>query len=238
MVMKEKNLRYLTAGCFILIGLIATWNIITLINDYYYNYSPSIPEIIYPLGCFLIAISILISRPILATAGCCISAIRDIVYCLKILGVQFSYFLPRFLLLLFWILLISTSLNKKSAKQLGLVAGATQAFGTITGIIFMIFCNWGIPYFLSNVPDCLSIIFNSLFRNIPLILGGFLFGLAISTMPQDKFITNKTNIASTTTTSKNIETHTERLAKLKTLLDAGHITQEEFETKKKEISNL
>ena len=76
--------------------------------------------------------------------------------------------------------------------------------------------------------------FRGFLSNILLIVGTFVIGMAVDCITV-KVSTGTNEATGKVVSSTPAESQIERLTKLKGLLDSGVISQEEFETKKKQI---
>jgi len=226
MIMEKNNssLRYVAGACF---GIDAILIIINLVQNAQNGYSFNAWPLLTLVGAVLIAIAMFASIPMLIAVGGGVSAIPSARTLISYLGnmdyVPKRYFIAALVLLVVWILIIVSGVNKKSGKTLAMIAGALSALRFFV-IIFGNKLDYG--FFGLNARGFLSY--------LVIIVGVFMIGLATESLPS--------NAKTATTTSANVGTKTtsaesqiERLTKLKTLLDSGVISQEEFETKKKQI---
>ena len=127
-------------------------------------------------------------------------------------GLGFEYFIKGFIGLVVCTLFEVIGLNRKNAKMICIVAGALLA------VRFLL----GFEYFLSDIADILEIV------------GIIMMGLALN-IDDAQDSSSKTASTSSIHSMTPAESQTDRLAKLKDLLDNGVISQEEFDAKKKQI---
>lgn len=239
MIMEKNNssLRYVAGACF---GIYAILIIIYLVQNAQNGYSFNAWALLTLVGAVLIAIAMFASIPMLIAVGGFVSA----VYSARTLGGYVSafysaralisslgymdfflnrYFINELILLVVWILIIVSGVNKKSGKTLAMIAGALSALRFFV-IIFGNKLDYG--SFGLNAIGFLSY--------LVIIVGTFMIGLASESLLSDEKAVVKASVnAGTNATSA--ESQVERLTKLKTLLDSGVISQEEFDEKKKQI---
>ena len=229
MIMEKNNssLRYVAGACFAGEAVIV---LIDLVQNGFYFWT-----LLCLAGYALIAVSMFAALPILTTAGAGVYAITA----LRLLIIYFGYikedgfaWFPKRLLftailfLAFWVILIVVGTNKKSAKQLSFVAGGVAI---LRFAIAMIGDKVAYGSFVLTFRDFLSYVL--------LIVGAFMIGMAIDCITVK--VSTGTNVATSKAVSSTpAESQIDRLTKLKGLLDSGVISQEEFETKKKQILGL
>lgn len=224
----EKNissLRYVAGACF------AGTTVLCLISRFQYGFG--FWGSLCLAGYALIAVSMFASLPILTSAGAGLLAVNSIrnliIYFGYIIEDGFAWF-PKYrlfeeiLFLAFCVLLIVVGINKKSAKQLGFVAG---------GVYVLSYAIYWIGNKVANGSFGLS--FRSFLFFVLFTVGAFMIGMAVDCI-NTKASTGTNEETGTAAFSTPAEGQVERLTKLKTLLDSGIISQEEFETKKKQIS--
>ena len=153
-----------------------------------------------------------------------VSSVRTlIIYLGNMDYVPKRYFIAALILLVVWILIIVSGVNKKSGKTLAMIAGALSALRFFV-IIFGNKLDYG--SFGLNAIGFLSY--------LVIIVGTFMIGLASESLLSDEKAVVKTSV-NAGTNATFAESQVERLTKLKTLLDSGVISQEEFDEKKKQI---
>lgn len=214
----KKTLQYITAACF---ALLAVNTLITLVRlDEF-----AIFTLLVLISYALIAVAIILPMPVFAAIGTGISVfvnLRSLINFITAFGgdifdYDFLFFaaLSDLLGIACFVLLLITCLNKKNAKTLGIVAAALYFVRTILLII-----------------EGATFSFRSYIATALIIAGAVLLGMVFSdNSEQSAAATVSTAVTPTTDYSDAIE----KLTKLKSLLDAGIISQEEFDAKKAEI---
>lgn len=209
--MVNKTLQYITTICFALIAVKA-------IIDCFGNFS--LGGLVYAVGSVLVVIAILNVTTKLSTVGFGVIAI-SVLYSLVLNLKTLMLFEPSFLLLfvyivdlIVYIFLMIAGIYPKSAKTLGIIS----AILAIIDLALMVISN--------SVVEGFQFVTTTILSKVLLIVGAILLGLtydSISKMKaQEKLESNKT----------------ERLIYLKSLLDKGIITKEEFDAKKKQLLGL
>ena len=229
MIMEKNNssLRYVAGACF---GIDAILIIINLVQNAQNGYSFNAWALLTLVGAVLIAIAMFASIPMVIADGGGVSAVSSARTLISYLGnmdyVPKRYFIAALILLVVWILIIVSGVNKKSGKTLAMIAGALLALR-----FFVIIIGNKLDYgsFGLNARGFLSY--------LVLIVGAFMIGLASESLPSDGKVVVKTS-ATAGTNATSAESQVEKLTKLKTLLDSGVISQEEFDAKKKQILGL
>lgn len=226
MIMEKNNssLRYVAGACF---GIDAILIIINLVQNARNGYSFNAWTLLTVVGAVLIAIAMFASIPMLIAVGGGVSAVSSAIGFIIYLGymdyLPKRYFIDALIPLVVWILIIVSGVNKKSGKTLAMIAGALSALRFFV-IIFGNKLDYG--SFGLNARGFLSY--------LVIIVGTFMIGLASESLLSDEKAVVKTSVnAGTNATSA--ESQVERLTKLKTLLDSGVISQEEFDEKKRQI---
>jgi hypothetical protein len=133
-----------------------------------------------------------------------------------------SVFIPAILFLVIWVLLLVAGLNPKSTKKLGIAAGIIAAVRFLFSLIINLI-----------VDGLLGLTFTGFLSYLALIVGALMIGLSASDNAAKEI--PATAASKATMVEKNSESQIDRLTKLKSLLDSGVITQEEFDQKKKQI---
>jgi len=132
------------------------------------------------------------------------------------------FFIPAILFLVIWVLLLIASLNPKLTKKLGIAAGIIAAVRFLFSLISNLIVN-----------GSLGLTFTGFLSYLALIVGALMIGLSATDNAAKEI--SATAASKATLVEKNSETQIDRLTKLKSLLDNGVITQEEFDQKKKQI---
>lgn len=218
---KNNSLRYVSGACFTLVAILS-------IPGSFNGDSEWIWMLLCEASYVLIAIAMFASVPMLIAIGGGISAIVSVrnLICQLVYGFPTSFIIATILSLVAWVLIVVAALNMKNGRILGIVSSvliAVQYLVTIFGykIVFGIFV-FQLSEFLINLG---------------LILGVLMMGLALG----DNLFKHSETANSKANGNGNVtseESQTERLIKLKELLDKGVISQEEFEAKKKQILGM
>lgn len=224
----RKTLRLIAGACFAISAVLTIVSFAqTLINGFDFWVFLIILLLVIMDG--LIAVSMFTSTPILTTVG---SAGQLFFYSLILMsniatrefyaGNFGRILLSDILKLFIWLSLIIAGIDTKLAKRMGIIAGVIAAVEFVANIIgnLTIFGSIGISFigYLSSLVTIVGV----------LLVGLSLEGLgtrkvaAVASGGKAKIQQGSDNII-------------ERLTRLKALLDKGIITQEEFETKKKQI---
>lgn len=213
--MENKAIKYLTSICFA---------ILALYNAYWLIEAIEITGVISVVGCILVVISILTSTNILTTIGLFLIATVELINFFKGIGlfVDLKFF---YTLIVIWgvdaivyLCLLVISIRKNFAKTVGIIATFFSMFRLVFGIIRLGF-NFNIIFYGLLLAAC----------SICLWLN----------------YVGVTNVAKTSRSNESInvannfsDDNIEKIVRLKNLLDAGMITQEEFDEKKKKLLNL
>lgn len=221
--MKDNNntFKYIAGACF---AVLVVLSVISMIQNgfYFWNLFPMI-------GAALIAVSMFVSVPALTAIGSAlygVGAIRTLILYFGYL--QDSWFpkmiiIPAILFLVIWVLLLIASLNPKLTKKLGIAAGIIAAVRFLFSLISNLIVNGSLGL----------ITFTGFLSHLALIVGALMIGLSATNNAAKEI--SATAASKATLVEKNSETQIDRLTKLKSLLDNGVITQEEFDQKKKQI---
>lgn len=237
MIMEKNNssLRYVAGACF---GIYAILIIIDIVQDAQYGFPFDAWAFLTLVGAVLIAIAMFASIPMLIAVGGGVSAVSSAITFIIYLGnmdyFPKRYFITDLILLVVWILIIVSGVNKKSGKTLAMIAGALLALR-----FFVIIFGNKLDYGSFGLLDYGSFGLNArvfLSYLVP-IVGTFMIGLASESLHSDGKVVVKTS-ATAGTNATSAESQVEKLTKLKTLLDSGVISQEEFDAKKKQILGL
>lgn len=208
-----RNLRFASGLCF---SFIAILNIINMSS-----HKLEVWDLLLLTGIILLAVSLFVAKPILSTIGstvCIICEIHRIIFWIKIL-MDMHWFSVRIvasllLPLLFYIFLFIASLSPHITKPFGLAAGGAAV------IRFLLL--------ISDSSDFKAI---TIFLYVIPIIAAILLALSCPAK------TNRKDTIKTVTPmpASSVESQTDRLLKLKSLLDNNVITQEEFDSKKNQI---
>lgn len=192
---------------------------IVIINFLYANVY--LPNVITLFGYILLAVGILFSIRELVLGG----IIANIAQCVFKLIILFRYglYVPSLIYRVLIIALFVFALMTLAGK-------ATKSFQSIA-IYIRLFC-FVLALFPLSVPRSFSSLFSEYFY--PLIETIAFISLLMLIYRGSICMPKKTAI-SQHTKSNNVSNKIETLSKLKALLDAGTITQEEFDTKKQQL---
>lgn len=218
MMKNRETLRLIAGACF---AISAVLTIVSYAPKLSYGFAAFIiPLLFLVIMDGLIAVSMFTSTPILTTVG---SAGQLVFSSLRLIS-DIEFFadsgniglilLPTILRLFMWLSLIIASIKTKSAKRMGIIAGVIAA----------------VEFVVKIIGHCT--IFGSAIR-IVTIVGVLLVGLSLDGLPARKVAAVASGGQAKIQQGSN--NTIERLTRLKALLDKGIITQEEFETKKKQI---
>ena len=212
----KNTFKYIAGACFAVLVVLSGISMI-LNGFYFWNLFPLI-------GAALIAVSMFVSVPALTAIGSAlygVGAIRTLILYIGYLqDSRFPkrFFIPAILFLVMWVLLLVAGINPKSTKKLGIAAGIIATVRFLFSLI-------------SNLIASGSL--GLTFTDLALIVGALMIGLSASDNTGKEIpaiATSKTAVV-----EKNSENQIDRLTKLKSLLDSGVLTQEEFDQKKKQI---
>lgn len=229
--MNKKALRIVAGVLFLLQAVIP---LIVFLLDYGQLYPGRIWWRYMEAGGFiLIAISLFADFPILTVLG----AIANIVYASFLMKAQFLSFLNLFssrflsrsygklalcyyvITIIAFLLLALGGITRRAAKPLGILSGALYAISIV---------------FLSNIwSSSFSFRTIGLFGALYIVLfliGAILLGIGFSEPKEQAMAATRSSAPSSA-----ISTKLDQLTRLKSLLDMGALTQEEFEEKKRQI---
>lgn len=221
----KRTLRYIAGACF---AIYAVLIVVSLVRNGFYAGS------LFPLiGAVLIAVSMFASIPVLTTVGSAlhlVSAAGTLIGYIILMLNDYSWFLMRYLLysimfLVIWFFLLIASINTKSAKSMGIIAGIVAAVHFVAVII-------------GNIADggSIGLTFLNVLSYLVIIAGALLIGLS-SEASEINQVTSSVS-SDKAQIQQGSDNTIERLTKLKALLDNGVITQEEFDSKKKQIIGM
>lgn len=214
-MMKENNntFKYIAGACF---AVLVVLSVIFKIQNGYYFWGPFLM-----IGYALIAVSMFVSVPALTAIGSALEGVCAIHMLISYFGYlqdpwfPKGFFISPILYLVIWVLLLVASLNPKLTKKLGIAAGIIAA-------VWSLFESVSLGLTLTEFLDYLA-----------LIVGTLMIGLSATDNAVKEI--SATTASKATLVEKNSETQIDRLIKLKSLLNNGVITQEEFDQKKKQI---
>lgn len=226
--MKNNKARYIAGCCFMVLVL---WSLVNLIR---YDSFGCLIELV---GFLLVAISLLVSVPVLSTIGFAIMFVYasvltvDNIASLIIDGglrglvrwISLSDVIPL-AFAVYALLLVVASFRSKSAKTLGISATGVALVRVIMIAIY-------------NSKGGYGITINTILWNVLIMCGAILFGFVqntISTQKQSK----QSQMAEKTNHVSDEISNLEKIVKLKKMLDAGILTEEEFNAKKKQFLGL
>lgn len=221
--MKENNntFKYIAGACF---AVLVVLSVISMIQNGFYFWN-----LFSMIGAALIAVSMFVSVPALTAIGSALYGVGAIRTLILYFGyMQYSSFpkmtfIPAILFLVIWVLLLIASLNPKLTKKLGIAAGIIAAVRFLFSLISSLIVNGSLGL----------ITFTGFLSPLALIVGALMIGLSATDNAAKEI--SATAASKATLVEKNSETQIDRLTKLKSLLDNGVITQEEFDQKKKQI---
>lgn len=224
--MKDNNntFKYIAGASF---ALLAVLTVIDMIQYELYFWG-----LFSLIGSALIAVSMFVSVPALTAIGSALYGViaihllitdfQDVWGYVEDSWFLIQFFIPGILFLVFWVLLFVAGLNPKSTKKLGIAAGIIAVVSFLCGLISNLIVN-GSP----GMP------FTGFLYYLAGIVGALMIGLSAPDNAAKEIPANAASKA--TMVEKNYESQIDRLTKLKSLLDSGAITQEEFDQKKKQI---
>ncbi|MBQ5953671.1 MAG: SHOCT domain-containing protein [Lachnospiraceae bacterium] len=218
----KKTLRYIAGACFAIAAILL---IVSMVKNGFSVWS------LLPLaGAVLIAASMFMSTSILTTVGSAlylVSAVKSLITYINYSSGDHHYYSKLVVLfavmyLAIWVCLLIAGINAKSTKSMGIIAGVIAAVRFIVIVISnLVFARY------------LGLTFTGFLSYFVIIAGAFLIGLSAEKIEIKKEPASASN-GKAPIQAKTYNT-IERLTKLKSLLDSGVITQEEFESKKKQI---
>lgn len=221
----RKTLRLIAGACF---AILAILNIVSSAQRFDLVL---LLTTILTIPLVLISVSMFTSNPILTTVGSVLQLLCG-AFSLILYIVQRDYYvnfgvllLTNILRLFIWLSLIIAGINTKSAKRMGIIAGVIAAVAFVANIIGNL-----------TIIGSIGISFIGFLSSLVTIVGVLLVGLSLEGLATRKVAAvasgGKVKI------QQGSDNTIERLTRLKALLDKGIITQEEFETKKKQILGM
>ena len=241
---KQKNIRrYIAAACFAGVAVISVISLITIIsNNISYDTVSPIFSVLNIIGCALIAVSTFASVPVLTAVGgglALLNAVRSLISSIKLVALDFNYLsialfnisLVAFQVV-FFILIIIAGLNKKSAKVLGITAASVYGVRLLVYII----------YRLINYGD-ISMGLTAWLHYLFMILGAVMLGLAhydIQSGSSQAYAAAAKRPGAQVSDAELFSGNSQldQLGKAKMMLDAGVISKEEFDARKRDILGL
>ena len=219
--MENKALKYIAAICF---AIIAVWDIVNLF-DYFYFW-----DLIGVVGSIFVVIALLTATPILSTVGFALwssgilcTLVGNFEWILHG-ALPFDLVIVWVVSLVFYVLLMIAGIKPKSAKTLGLIA-------TILAVVRLV------AHVIRNVIEGYGITATSILRGLLLIAGTLLLGLTYDSFSKKAVVSKAAVTQNSNVSAQGIfeDSNVEKLMRLKSFLDEGVITQEEFDEKKKQI---
>lgn len=215
----KKLLGYIGGGCFALRALLL---IGTLVSNF------NILSLLFFAAMVLLALSLFLNKPVLAIAGGAVGAVYEVALILRTIGnspagidtLRYSpvSFIFLFLCLVAFVLLLIAGASKGTSKIMGIIACAIFAIQALVTL----------PH-LSGGASFLTLLVWLL-----LAAGSILLGLAFDAPAAPRAVP-AAGPAARPAAAANTSDKINRLTQLKALLDAGVLSQEEFEAKKKDI---
>lgn len=236
---RQKNIRrYIAAACFAGAAVISVISLIKNIsNNISYDTVSLIFSVLYMIGCALIAVSMFASVPVLTAVGgglALLNAVRSLISFIKLVAldpnylsiVLFNISLAAFQVV-FFILIIIAGLNKKSAKVLGITAASVYGVRLLVYIICRLI-NYG--YISMGLTAWLHYLF--------MILGAVMLGLVLYDMQAGYSASKRPRAQVSDAELFSGNSQLDQLGKAKMMLDAGVISKEEFDARKRDILGL
>ena len=225
--MNEKIGRYLRYYTGVVFAFAFLSDLLALVGSFTFY------DVLAGASSLLMSIALFANIPLLAVVGAGVSVVFN-------LGriISFGEYMPPYIMIgsVIWaatfLLMALAVVNKKSTVKLCFLVGLLP----LVGEFFLVFFDvWGYSW---DVVEKLSYILSQI-RSI--VLTGCvpfvaLVGMVLGNSSKE-FADNPTS-SNTTTLPQNAAGSSEKLIQLKTLLDTGAITQEEFNEKKKQILGL
>lgn len=218
---KKSGLRYVAGVVYVVYAIL---NIIELVQNGFWIWT-----FLSVVGAVLVAAGLFIALPVLSAIGSGVCGIGPVRMLIVYLSFSVDSWFPKryifiaFLFVAFWILLVIACLKTENAKQLGIVAGVVAIVRLLA-----IFIMDGLYQFT----------FMGVLWQVIIIVGAILLGFAYTGVQNKNITALSANTAQRTKSVASVENQIERLINLKSLLDSGVITQEEFDAKKKQILEL
>ena len=234
---RQKNIRrYIAAACFAGAAVISVISLIrNIMNDITYNTTTLIFLVLCVVGYALIAVSMFASVPVLTSVGGGLVLLYYInMLCLFIRLVAnaslingTSNIIWAVSQIIFFILIIIAGLNRKSAKVLGITAASICGVRLVVDSIYD-FISYG------SIGMRLTAWFNFLF----IILGAVMLGLALYDMQAGYSASKRPRAQVSDAELFSGNSQLDQLGKAKMMLDAGVISKEEFDARKRDILGL
>lgn len=207
--MNDKRLKLLRSITGILFAYLLILNIISAINyPYWRNWFNVVGYLCMAISMFSGCYALLTIGAVGTAIPLCVGLLQNVIY------VQDLYILSYVLDILCYVLLMCAVGKKQSAPKLCITAALAELGSVIASWI------------LSHYSPGVDVIFNQLVFVASIVLSG----LVLKNLPVKK--------QTFATTAQPSVSKVETLTKLKSLLDAGAISQEEFDAKKKQLLGL
>lgn len=221
--MENKKLKYITAICFVALAVLYTF------FDGYFR----LWNLLSVIGCIFIVIALLTSVPVLSAVGFAVWVINMLIICIDNFNAIIKGYLSLDTLLIMIIgivspvLLMIASIQTKYAITYGFVAGILVIVRFVINLI-------------GSKASGYNLIISYVLDELFLVVGGILLGFTYKKLSERVAINKVVTVQnSDTITQKSFEdSNAEKLMHLKSFLDKGIITQEEFDEKKKQLLGL
>lgn len=236
----KNTIRIISGICFSILFVLSFWDFYAMYGNFFFSgwagnylYILGIPPQLWAwavrLSLLLLAAGLFVNVSALCAAGCVVSLIESILYLILSLRikpyvvstVEYLLTFERHMILtfiFFALLLASCILKGRSRKIIALLACLVPILSSIIYISYLTKGNL-------NAQQIALIILQRLL----LVIGAIMTGFGLVKKPSVAKETSKADDQITTSTK------IEKLTRLKTLLDTGVISQEEFEKKKSEL---
>ena len=227
----RKTLRLIAGACFAISAVLTIVSSAQTLS-YGFDFSTFLITLLPVIMDGLIAVSMFTSTPILTTVGSAGQLVFSSLALISLIAVRECFagnighiLMYNILGIFIWLSLIIAGINTKSAKRMGIIAGVIAAVSFVANIIGNL-----------TIFGSMRISFIGFLSSLVTIVGVLLVGLSLEGLATRKVAAvasgGKAKI------QQGSDNTIERLTRLKALLDKGIITQEEFETKKKQILGM
>lgn len=206
----KKTLQYIAAACFAVAALSV------LLGTKVFNYI----AILNLGGCILLAVGLFLAIPLLSASGGGLLLLSNSILTIRAIINDYPtiLFVCYLLFAISSLFLIIACINRKSAVLFGIFSAV---FLIVGDIFWIIISNWatrtGLYFYLKFVSTA---------------VGSILLGMVFTDSAKQPAAVA---VSAAVTPKPNYSDAIEKLTKLKSLLDAGVITQEEFDAKKASI---